>query len=200
MAYTGVVCKTLTASHRATKVITQREETTPSSFRSQQISSVVEENEFDSMSLVRGILQERGLPEGTQEVIFQSWRPGTRKQYDTYIRKWIAYCSRGDVNPSKPPINAIMNFLTELHNNGLGYSGLNTAKSAISSITCIGGNAPCGEHPLIKRMMKGFFNIKPSLPRYSATWSPDQVLTYLDDWKPPSELSLRNLTFKVVML
>ena len=48
--------------------------------------------------------------------------------------------------------------------------------------------------------MKGLYNVRPSLPRYSAIWDPDTVLTYLYRLHPRRKLSLKLLTLKVTML
>ena len=48
--------------------------------------------------------------------------------------------------------------------------------------------------------MRGFFNARPSLPRYNYTWDTEIVLKFLDKWTPPESLNLKQLTLKVVML
>ena len=48
--------------------------------------------------------------------------------------------------------------------------------------------------------MKGVFENRPSLPRYSATWDIAVVLKYLGRLHPANKLSLKNLTLKVVTL
>ena len=81
-----------------------------------------------------------------------------------------------------------------------GYSALNTAHSALSSyIVCTNG-LDFGSHPLTRRFMKGVFETRPSLPRYSATWDIQVVLKYLGKMHPSYELHLKELTLKVVML
>ena len=68
-------------------------------------------------------------------------------------------------------IGDILKFLTELRDSGLGYSAVTTAKSAISSFLSIANpnHVSSGSHVLIKRFMKGIFEIKPSLPRCNCT-------------------------------
>ena len=55
--------------------------------------------------------------------------------------------------------------------NNLDDSGNNTAKSALSSVVSFSANdSVCtGKHPLIKRFMRGVFNLCPSVPRYTET-------------------------------
>ena len=42
--------------------------------------------------------------------------------------------------------------------------------------------------------MKGVFELKPSLPKYQATWDVDIVLHYLESLQPVNILSLKLLT------
>ena len=89
--------------------------------------------------------------------------------------------------------------MSELFSAGIGYSGINTAKSAISSIVNVISNKDIGNHVLVTRFMKGIFNKKPSLPRYNVTWNVALVLKHLSSVDNNS-CSLRNLSKKLVML
>lgn len=92
--------------------------------------------------------------------------------------------------------------MTELHEAGLGYSAVNTAKSAISSFLCLidPNSGQLGSNSLIKRFMKGIFEIKPTLPKYNCTWDVDKVLYLLRSLSPLAELSLLQLSRKLVTL
>jgi hypothetical protein len=61
-------------------------------------------------------------------------------------------------------------------------------------------NNTFGSHPLVCRFMKGVFETKPSLPRYSETWDVTIVINYLAALGPPDGLTMKVLTYKVVML
>ena len=111
-----------TTIDRTTMYAAKGEETADSPLRPQSTTPHVEKNAITCVSLVRGQLQKCGLPEEAQRVILQLWKTDTRKQYDTYLRKWEQYCDRGNVNSSSPNINYVICFLTELHQNGLRYS------------------------------------------------------------------------------
>ena len=88
----------------------------------------------------------------------------------------------------------------ELFNQGIGYSGLNTARSALSTIVVLSNNASFGTHPLVCRFMKGVFEMRPSLPRYKDIWDVSTVLEYLKTLHPPEDLTLKELTLKLTML
>ena len=50
---------------------------------------------------------------------------------------------------------------------------------------------PVGQHPIIVCLLKGIFNNKPSLPRFTATWNVDTNLTNLKTLHPVWELFLK---------
>ena len=86
--------------------------------------------------------------------------------------------------------------MTEQFELGLGYSALNTIRSALSSFIFI-ENHQAGNHPLVRRCMRGVFNRRPSLPRNN-TWDTNIVLLYLRTLSPVR--TLKFLTLKAVML
>ena len=93
----------------------------------------------------------------------------------------------------------MVEFLTALFHQGLGYSALNSARSALStSIVCDG--VPVGQHPLVVRLLKGVFQLRPALPRNEVTWDPDIVLSYLKHLSPVKTISLKMLSLKLVTL
>ena len=95
----------------------------------------------------------------------------------------------------------VLDFLTELYEQGQQYSSLNTARSALSSVIVLAGDVPIGKHPLVCRFLKGVFQERPALPRYVDTWDISLVLNYLkDQYSSTEKLGLKELTPKLVML
>ena len=90
--------------------------------------------------------------------------------------------------------------MAELLEQGLGYSALNTARSALSQVLPAQAGVSFGELPLTKQFMKGVFQEKPSLPRYTVTWDPVLLLSFLRSQPPNEKLDLKMLTFKTVTL
>lgn len=95
-----------------------------------------------------------------------------------------------------------MDFLTSLYDEGLSYSSINSARCALSAILESPASAypTFGEHPDVKRFMKGIFQSRPPLPRYCKTWDVNLVLQYIGSMGNSQELSLKDLTLKFVML
>ena len=103
-----------------------------------------------------------------------------------------------------PTVNTLLAFLHKLHQNNLGYSALNTARSAVSNIDEHSNNTrmytPIGKHPLVCRYLKGIFNKLKPVPKFHNIWSVDTVLEYLTLAWPLEKLNRKELTLKLVML
>ena len=55
--------------------------------------------------------------------------------------------------------------LTDLYDEGLSYSAINTAKSIMSSVFEIIHKRDIGKEVLIRRFMKGIFHLQPVFPK-----------------------------------
>ena len=164
----------------------------------QQATSLAPETVTTGVSFIRKTISAQ-LSTKAQNVIMASWRQGTLKQYQTHFIKWNLYCSKHHLDPLNATIENGIEFLTTLFDAGLGYSSINTARSALSTILPIHDGHKFGEHPLVIRFLKGVFELKPALPKYSDIWDVQTVLNHLKSYKPAEELSLKDLTLKVVM-
>ena len=92
------------------------------------------------------------------------------------------------------------NFLAYLFKEGYKSRSLNSFRSAISSVHDPVDGIEVGKHPTISRLLKGAYHSRPPLPRYTSTWNVQVVVQYLDGLGPSDFLSLKQLTFKLVML
>ena len=93
-----------------------------------------------------------------------------------------------------------INFLGELYQEGLSYSSINTARSALSAVISIAGNVNFGNNAMVTRFMKGVFCSRPSLPRYTEIWDVSLVLRYIKKWQPLASIDLKTLSLKTVTL
>ena len=160
----------------------------------------VEEAKPDGVSTLRNSFRQYNVSPEVTDIIMASWRSGTQKQYKVYLEKWILFCREREVNYCSPPISDALEFLMGLYAQGLGYSTLNTARSALSSILHISDCQNFGSHPLVVRFMKGVFETRKPKPKYDDIWDASKVLNYLSTLHPVKELSLKDLTLKVLML
>lgn len=92
-------------------------------------------------------------------------------------------------------------FLTELFEQGLSYSAINTARSAIISLVsiCTDSNALTSSI-LLQKFMKGVFTSRPTFPKYNVTWDVGVLLRYLERLSPPKALNLFSLSAKLMTL
>ena len=108
-----------------------------------------------------------------------SWSQGTKKGYESYLKEWVLYCNTKDIpiETAMYSTNVAIDFLTYLFRvKKLGYSAVNTARSALSTIITTGNDFTFGKQPLVCRLLKGMFRERPSLPRYTVTYDANIVL------------------------
>ena len=115
-----------------------------------------QENDIDGLQSIRRSLETQGISKRASDIILQSRIQGTRKQYGSYIKRRIKYCYRKHVSCVDPSISQAI-FLVELHDQGIGYSAMNTARSALSCILTPVNGITLGAHPTVTRFLKGVF-------------------------------------------
>ena len=59
---------------------------------------------------------------------------------------------------------------------------------------------PFGQQKVVIRFIKGVFEMKPALPKYSNTWNVNVVLNYLELLHPHNKLTLKELSQKLAVL
>ena len=142
----------------------------------------------------------KGLWSGVSEVIMASWRPGPKEVYNRALQRWLEYCRIRGYYPQHPTVSEALDFLDALFAQGLGYSDINSHRSALSSILQVPGVERIGEHNLVSQFMKGVFNLRPPQPLYSKMWDINKVLLYLKGLGRNEDLTLQQLTLKTAML
>ena len=143
-------------------------------------------------------MTERGLSGQAIDLILASWRSSTQKQYLTYIHKWVKFCNSANLDIFTTEVTHILEFLTGLFNDGLGYSTINTARSALSTFLGITVAEFIGTNALVMRFMKGVSRNRPSNPRYNCIWDVDIVLNMFRKQPLAEYLSLYDLTLRTV--
>lgn len=144
-------------------------------------------------------MEAKGIPDEVKQVMLQSLRDSTQKQYSTYLKRWEQFCCERKISRNDITVNNVLKFLMSLYTSGLKYSAINTARSALSCFDCDSSDT-IGNHPLIKRFLKGVNESRPTQSRYSHVCDVKQVFDMFRQWKPNDQLSLKDLTLKTVML
>ena len=151
------------------------------------------------LSCVRKSLEEAGISEQATTIMLKAWRQGTHKQYDTYLKEWVLYCNSAGCDPLSAPLYVVINYVADLPGR-VGYSAVNTARSALSSVITLRDGSSFGKHPMVKRLLKGVFEDKPFLPRYGKTWDLNVLLCFLRTLPEYDMISLKELTYKLAVL
>lgn len=98
-------------------------------------------------------------------------------------------------------MTTLLAFLTELFDSGLGYSSINSARCAVTTLhTMCSGTTMETDSPLLTRFMKGVFHARPALPKLTCTWDVARLLRYLKSLSPAKALNLHYLSIKLATL
>ncbi|XP_048003050.1 uncharacterized protein LOC125239479 [Leguminivora glycinivorella] len=137
----------------------------------------------------------RGVPTEAIPLTLASLSENTIKQYNVSLKLWWEFCNVHSIEVLEPSITSILTFLTGEFNKGCSYGTLNSHRSALALLL---PNVSSDER--VKRLLKGVFRLKPSLPKYNNTWDPQVVLDLVSTWYPNTELTLEKLTKKLAIL
>ena len=165
---------------------------TPAASHQARCKSSSPEASSSGVSCLRNSFARFQLPADIADFIMQSWQPSTKKQYETYLTQWLEFCNQRQITYHWP--------LMALHNKGLSYSTIGTARSALSNVIVSGECENFGTHSLVSRFMKSVFLQNKPLSKYDCTWDVAVVLKYLETLYPHSDITLKNLTLKLVMI
>lgn len=120
----------------------------------------------------------------------------TLKQYSSSLKLWWDFCCSNNIDLYTFSVNWTLKFLEQMFQKGFAYGSLNCARSALALII----SPELGSNFEIKRFFKGLEKLRPSRPKYNFTWDPSIVLNYLKDYYPNENLSMEQLTYKLVTL
>ena len=157
-------------------------------------------NPVGRLAYIGKSLQDKGLSAEAEDLVLSAWRDSTNRNYNSAWAKWETWCLHEHVNPISASIETVASFLAAQFRSGHQYRSLNSYRSAISSVHPKIDGFDVGKHPLICRLMKGAFNRRPPIPKYTMTWSVSTVLRYLRSLGPNTNLSLKDLSHKLATL
>ena len=120
--------------------------------------------------------------------------------YESGWKRWLCWCTSREVDPLSSGVHPFLDFIGDLFAEGLQYRTINSIRSAVSMTHNPIEGVPIGQHPLVKRLFKGVYNLRPPQPRYTDTWEVSSVLGYLSSMGENSDLSLKLLSGKLALL
>ena len=103
-----------------------------------------------------GFLQKSStLSKAAIEIISTSWRQGTEKRYYGHIKRFVDFCHKRQADPLCAITKTGIEFLNEYFNTGVGYSAVNSARSALFSLIKPLHGIHFGKDPLLSRFLRG---------------------------------------------
>ena len=127
---------------------------------------------FKAVSLgdnyIRAAIQGSGLSTTATILLCNTWREGTKQQYNSKVHRRGEFCSTLEIHPVTP-ISDVVEFLSYLYDNGGWFGVLPTALSTLSM----------SQVYLSWPTMKGAYNTRPLAPCYVVIWDTDVLLQYL---------------------
>ena len=142
-----------------------------------------------------------GLRARLQNYIITSRRSSSNSNYESAWGKWAGWCAERKIDPFCSNINQILDFLSQLFQNGLQYRTINNYRSAISAFHDHIQGKPVGEHPRICSLVAGVFNSRPPQPSCCFIWNVQTVIDFIKyEWGQNEDLLDKYLTNKLTML
>ena len=118
------------------------------------------------------------------------------RQYDSALKYWWNYCTTVQQDPFAAGERTILDCLTKKFKEGASYSSLNTLRSAVALINSVNNSGST----TMDRFFKGIYKLKPTTPKYHATWDVEIVFKELESWGSLESLDIQNLSLKLAML
>ena len=165
MANTKLPPNNLETSHSHTTSIQQQ---VPSIIRNNKEASIITKTSAGGFSFVKQYIQNKELPQTEKYILLSSWCNSAKDRYASTYQKWEQFFISRNVNYFQPAVEYIVVFLRDLFE--LGYALICSARSALNNIIIFPSYPDISEHTLIKRFVKGVFNLNPPTPCYTFNW------------------------------
>lgn len=130
------------------------------------------------------------------DLAMSSVTESTLRQYQAPLKKWNFYCSERNIDPLETNFIEIQNFLTTVFASGASYGTINSYRSALALIL----GPEIAQDTGVKRICKAASKLRPPVSKYNITWDPKIVLNFLSTWAPNDQISLKNLSYKLITL
>ena len=149
---------------------------------------------------VKEQLSAAGVSQQASDLLVAGWSQGTNATYESAWKRWLCWCSSRQVDPLSCGIHPFLDFIGSLFTEGLQFRSINAIRSAVSMTHNTIEGTPIGQHPLVRRLLKGVYHSRPPQPRYAGTWEVDKVVDFLANMGENKDLSLKSLSRKLCLL
>ena len=153
-----------------------------------------DKDRFDGLSCARERFLKEDLSNESTNIIMASRRKSTSIKYQVYINQWLV------INFQNASFSNGLDFLTSLYQNEKQYPNISCAKSILSLFIRSSNGLEFGKQFIVQRFMKGIYQLRPSLPKYSFTWDISILFEKCRELPPNDQLDLKALTLKTATL
>ena len=200
MEHPAVVPSPTGAAHRLSITSAVTQDALTGSIQQAPPNDVEEPASASRLETVRASHSAGGISTRASALITSGWSKGTNATYQSGWNRWHRWCDERDINPLSCDIKFFLDFLAELFDQGLQHRSINIIRSAVSMTHSQLEGVPIGQHPLVTRLLKGVYNLRPPMPRYSSTWDVGMVTKYLTSLGRNEDLPLKRLSQKLALL
>lgn len=158
--------------------------------------------QVDSLAFERIGMRRKGYSQKVQDILLASRRQSTNKIYSRTWSKFATWCRSNDINPSRPKVKHILEFLQEGVEKGLSTNTIKRQLATISSILGPRKHGTISTHHDAKRFIKGLKLLNPPTVHRFPTWNLHLVLKVLmgQPFEPLDSVPLKFVTLKTVFL
>jgi hypothetical protein len=155
------------------------------------------------MAAVKRAYRESGLSEEAATLATASRRESTFRVYSSRVRYWNEWCSTRGHDPNTASVNAVADFLSDLHKLGRQSNTIAGYRTAVGTLhKGFEDGSFVSNNPVLHRIVQGAFTLRPPPQRLVPAWSLTLVLRALAaaPYEPLGKASLQDLTFKTAFL
>ncbi|KAI2661921.1 hypothetical protein H4Q32_007626 [Labeo rohita] len=150
----------------------------------------------------RANLNTLGLPPRVVATIQNARASSTRSLYNCKWRVFEQWCDERLLISYQCSLTAVLSFLQDLIDGGRSFSTIKVYLAAIAACHVGFDGTTVGQHPLIRRFMKGARRSLPVIKRVIPEWDLSMVLEVLSQnpFEPLGDISLKLLSLKTALL
>ena len=110
-------------------------------------------------------------------------KKGAKGTYKSGWHRFAKFCESRGIDPQWAPVLLIIKFICHLFESKFSFSIVNTAVSAISKYHVVDKDTgiPIGQHSLVSMAKKAFWQQRPPIPRYCATYDVSVILRHIEN-------------------
>jgi hypothetical protein len=95
-------------------------------------------------------------------LIAAGWKRSSEDCYERACQSFKTFLRASSIPLCQATLKTVLDYLTHLYDRGLSWSSMGIHRSTISMTNAPIDGANIGDHPLVKRLMSGIFNERPS--------------------------------------